>query len=472
MSIDDDDLLDDRLINHDLPNDKLTDENLTDLVLTDHELIDVKSTDYGSIDDEPINNVPIGDSPIGDNTIGEIPIEDITINPVLNFDQLTDDKVTDDEKAKLDIIYDSIGEQVKAILDKEDEEISDNKSRKRIKKRFVILPFALIILLIFTPLGKKLLIHTIGSYVHKKFNIDSTSTYNKNKDLIKDIIDEEDLDEEIITKPTNTKDNESIVKNILLLGVEEFFGASNTDTIIIASLNPENRTLKLISLMRDLYVEIPGHTNNRLNSVYAKGGINLLYQTIEKNFGVKMDGYILVNFDAFENIVDNLGGIEITLTKSEANYLNRTNYISNPKNRNVVKGKQLMNGNQVLGYCRIRYVSTGTENNDYGRTQRHRIVLNSIFNKVKKLNLLQLTLLMNRTLSEIDITTDISQKEFNTYLEQAVDILDKIEIKEYRVPADGTFRNEEVVIGGRKSEVLVPKDWDSTRKELKDFIEN
>lgn len=376
----------------------------------------------------------------------------------MNNNNNNEDELIDDGRDALEDINELLGEQVKSVLNEENKK---SKNRMNIKKRYPILAIAIIILLILIPIGKRVMIHTAGNYIYNKLEIDS-STYNNDNSI------EQNKDVSL----ANTNDNNYIVKNILLLGVEEFYGASNTDSIIIASLNTNEKTLKLTSLMRDLYVEIPGHDNNKLNAVYSKGGISLLYETIEKNFGIKMDGYILVNFESFENIVNNLNGIEITLTKNEANYLNTKNYISDPKNRNVVEGTQIMNGNQVLGYCRVRYVSTGTENNDFGRTQRHRIVLNSIFNKVKKLNIFQLTSFMNNVLSDSNITTDISQKDFNNYLEQLLDILGEIKIYEYRVPSDGTYEDKKVLIGSKKRDVLVPKDWNSTRKDIKDFIED
>ena len=106
--------------------------------------------------------------------------------------------------------------------------------------------------------------------------------------------------------------------------------------------------------MRDTLVQIPGYRENKLNSAYEKGDVDLLYKTIALNFNIRLDGCILVNFENFEKIIDFMGGLEITLTSSEARYLRNTNYISNPKYRTVVEGTQLMNGNQVLGYSRIR----------------------------------------------------------------------------------------------------------------------
>ena len=128
-----------------------------------------------------------------------------------------------------------------------------------------------------------------------------------------------------------------------------------------------------------------------------------------------------------------------------------------------------MNGNQVLGYCRIRKVSTRTESSDFGRTQRQRIFLEKIFEKLRKKNVVQLGLIMNNILSNIDIKTDITKSDYNRYLQQAA-YLEKNEIKTTRIPKDDSYNSEKVQIGRYKQDVLVPKSWEDTRSMLRDFI--
>lgn len=340
------------------------------------------------------------------------------------------------------------------------------KSSKLLRSLFVLLLSLVVLfsLLIFTKPGKSLLIGVVGDFLYGRFDF-QTSKNSSVKDVIKPIGD----------RPSGSNDDFGNVKtnphviNILLIGVEEFEGAKNTDTMIIATMNTKDNSLKLTSLMRDLYVEIPGYKDNRLNSAYPRGGIDLLYDTIEQNFDLKIDGYCLVNFDAFEKIIDKIGGVEITLTAKEAKYLKTTNYISKKKNRNVVEGKQLMNGNQALGYCRIRKVPTATESSDFGRTQRQRIVLQAAYDKLRSKNIFSMILLMDDILKDIKITTDISQKDFKLYLEEAVSLKVK-DIETLRIPSNGSYKDAKVQIGSRKQEVLQPKDWDATRKEVHDFI--
>ncbi len=311
---------------------------------------------------------------------------------------------------------------------------------------------AVLSLLIFTPGGQKMMIRLVGEYIYGNFDYkDSQQTNGENVD-----------------KPFKPTDK---IINILLIGVEEFDNARNTDSMIIATMNTQDHTLKLTSLMRDMYMDIPGHGKNRLNAAYSLGGINLLTDTISQNLDVTINGYCLVNFDAFEKLVNIVHGVKITLTEEEAQYLNTTNYISIKKYRNVQPGTQTLNGNQALGYCRIRKRPTTTESNDFGRTQRHRIVLNAIFDKVKSKNFLEMGLLMNKILKNVNIETNITPSEFNRYLEEAVSLKVK-QLDTFRVPTDDNYENIKVTIGSLQNrEVLTAKDWDKLRADLKTFIE-
>lgn len=198
--------------------------------------------------------------------------------------------------------------------------------------------------------------------------------------------------------------SEEYVKTYLIFGIESIDGAANTDAIMLVSINTKDNTIKMTSILRDTYVNIPGWDKNKLNSAYAKGahgastgaearrrGAALLIRTIEETFDVKISGYASVGFDSFEKIIDRLGGLDIELGEKEAKYLNTTNYISKPENRNVSAGWNHLNGNQVMGYVRVRKVETlGGVNNDYGRTTRQRRVISAIIKKYKSSGILDL----------------------------------------------------------------------------------
>lgn len=362
----------------------------------------------------------------------------------------------DDSTSFVREVNSSLAKQVNEINKSPRPRKSTSRKKKRLPKAIKITFFTLLFLsalcclLMFTTPGRKLIIRIAGEYIYS--NLD----YQDSKDA--QTVNGDNLN------GTDREPADKIV-NILLIGIEEIEQAQNTDSMIIATMNTENHTLKLTSLMRDLYVQIPGHDDNRLNSVYAKGKIELLYETIRLNFGVDLDGYCMVNFDDFQKIVDLVHGVEITLTPEEADYLNHTNYISNKKYRNVVPGTQILNGNQALGYCRVRKRPTATESNDFGRTQRQRIVLSAIYDKVKSKNIVELVVLMNKILNGMKIQTDITKSEFNRYLEEAVNLKVK-DLKTFRVPTDDNYEN--VIIS--KKDVLRPKDWDKMKEDLHTFI--
>ena len=115
----------------------------------------------------------------------------------------------------------------------------------------------------------------------------------------------------------------SNIKSILLIGQDKREGESRqrSDSMILATLDKDQRTVSLTSFMRDLYVAIPGYSTTRINAAYAYGGMELLDATLEENFGVKIDGNVEVDFEVFQVLVDKVGGIDLELTQAEADYI-------------------------------------------------------------------------------------------------------------------------------------------------------
>ncbi|MBO4505069.1 MAG: LCP family protein [Lachnospiraceae bacterium] len=244
--------------------------------------------------------------------------------------------------------------------------------------------------------------------------------------------------------------SEDYVTTYLIFGLEQIDGAANTDAIMLVSINTKDNTIKMTSLLRDTYVKIPGWDKNKLNSAYAKGahgaetgseararGAALLMKTIEQTYDVKISGYASVNFNSFEKIVDRLGGLDIELGEKEAKYLNTTNYISNPEYRNVVPGWNHLNGNQVMGYVRVRKEETlGGSNNDYGRTVRQRRVITAIINKYKSTKLTDLFSLTKDLLGYVN--TNLTEKQIQDALTMIVNN-GIYTTKSFRVPYGETF---------------------------------
>lgn len=241
---------------------------------------------------------------------------------------------------------------------------------------------------------------------------------------------------------------EDYVKNILIFGIDQgsmdsvHSGSLNTDTIMIATLNTKDKTVKITSILRDMYVELDDGTGRKLNSIYAVGrkdgqGPELLMHTIEKYYKIDLMGYAYVKLEAFEDVVDILGGVSIELGSKEASYLNRTNYITNPKNRNLKAGVNHMNGNQVAGYCRIRKVETlGGATNDYGRTLRQRRVLQAIFQGYKSQSLLNLWPVTQKCLGKI--TTDLTAAQIEELLKMFIEC-GISDMESFRLPINDSF---------------------------------
>ena len=266
--------------------------------------------------------------------------------------------------------------------------------------------------------------------------------------------------------PNPIMDSEDVI-NILLLGEENIYGAryGRTDAIMVASFNKKTGEISLVSFLRDTYVQIPGYPDDRLNSAYSKAGVKLLKETIETNFKIHIDSYVIINFEGFEKAIDALGGLEISLTTKESEYLNTTRYISNPDERNTIPGKQLMTGSQVLGYCRVRYVPT--ENGlqyDYGRTYRHRTVMKALFNKLKK-KPFELYNIMTKCLEYVTVPENFKGYAADCLTEALeYNISEMMDFETLQIPAKGYYK--ETTIGGKEVISFYPENV----KILQEFL--
>ncbi|BBF42548.1 hypothetical protein lbkm_1231 [Lachnospiraceae bacterium KM106-2] len=344
----------------------------------------------------------------------------------------------------------------------------ENKDDKRLRKRLPIWGKILIgvgvLLLVLLLFAGGYSIYLLNSVNRKEDNLGAQEEKFDQDEESKNL---EEVDPNDITWDHDLTKIKSVegVYNILLIGEQREEGEKRgrTDTMMIATINTKENALKLTSLMRDTYVQIPGYKDNRLNTAFRTGGIDLLYETIELNYKLKLDGYIKVDYDAFENIIDLLGGVKITLTKQEADYLNTTNYISKKQYRNVKAGTQILNGNQALGYSRVRKVPT-SENlrYDFGRTARQRNVLNAIFDAYKSKSLTDILGLADDMLGLM--TTDISNLELLGYAKTAMS-LGVADINTITIPIADSYSQKSI----RGMAVLVI-DFAKNREALHDFI--
>ncbi len=244
--------------------------------------------------------------------------------------------------------------------------------------------------------------------------------------------------------------NKDII-NILLIGQDKRPGETRarSDSMILCTINKSTKTVTMSSFMRDMYVQIPGYQDNRINVSYALGGIKLLNECIYKNFGVQIDGNVEIDFSGFRQVIDLLGGIKITLTQAEADYLNRRgnwDIEDNAGEWSLVAGENELNGSQALAYSRIRDVG----NADFGRTNRQRVVLSVLLEKAKSMSVSQINGFLNQILPLL--TTDLSNVEILSYTAQILPMLSSLEVDTQQIPANGAYKFETI----RGMDIILP----------------
>ncbi len=261
-------------------------------------------------------------------------------------------------------------------------------------------------------------------------------------------IDKNQTDADVIEKQAH-------IINILLIGQDRRGGTHNerSDTMILVTVNLELKTMTLTSFMRDLYVDLPDHNgksyaDNRLNACYAFGGMEMLDTALKNNFGVLVDHNIEVDFNGFTKIIDIMGGVDIFLSGAEAYHLGG----------GLVSGMNHLDGETALNYARIRSIDS-----DFNRTARQRTVMLALFEKIRYMNMEQLTRVVESVLPMA--TTDMTNADIIGYAADIFPILTQLEVKTQRIPADGTFQGGFV----RGMSVLLP-DMEANRQLLRDTI--
>lgn len=258
------------------------------------------------------------------------------------------------------------------------------------------------------------------------------------------------------------------VINVLLIGNDSRLAGDDgrSDAMILVSISDKTKTITMTSFLRDMYVEIPGHDGNRLNAAYAYGGAELLMETIEANFGIPIHRYALVNFQAFANLVDAVGGIDLELTNDEVNWINA--YLME---YNQLEGKDLatdfldpslsgnlhLNGPQALAFTRNRYIGT-----DFGRTERQRKVLSAVIKKLPGAVATNGGELADGLFP--NLTTNLREGEcFNLSL-NAWKFLG-YEMVQQCVPLEGTYSNADI-----RGMAVLQVDFDANRQFLKSTL--
>ena len=289
------------------------------------------------------------------------------------------------------------------------------------KKRVVVLSLISVILVLVILIG--IVLGVVLSLLRD---------YNHNELKDPDILQIQPIDDQIM--------------NIALFGIDSrsqsFSGLS--DSIMILSINTGTGDIKLISVMRDSFVKMPEYKGksykpNKINSAYSRGGPEYAIKTLNQNFGLDIKEYATVNFFGMAEIIDAAGGIEIEVLQREINakYGLNDNVREQAKKLGVKPqlvekpGLQTLTGMQAVAWARIRSVSTqsGTAN-DYGRTDRQRIVMEKLLNKALSTNISKYPALIKAILPHMQ--TSIS---FNEAVSLATNVLgSKVQFEQTRVP--------------------------------------
>lgn len=258
------------------------------------------------------------------------------------------------------------------------------------------------------------------------------------------------------------------VINILLIGNDSRQNGEDgrSDAMILLSISTKTKKIYMTSLLRDMYVEIPGHSGNRLNAAYSYGGAELLMKTIEQNLDISVNRYMLVNFEAFANLVDAVDGIELELSSEEVayvnGYLNEYNILTNrPEGTDYIptdlSGMLHLNGPQALAYTRNRYLGT-----DFGRTERQRKVLSAVIKKLPTSALTNSKELMDGLLP--NLTTNLTQSECYQ-LSFYVPTLLSYEMVQSSIPLDGTYKNTNI-----RGMAVLEVDFDANKEYIQENI--
>ena len=256
---------------------------------------------------------------------------------------------------------------------------------------------------------------------------------------------------EQIVAPTSIADD---VFTILLVGVDSYQDTytGRSDVQMLMSINQKSKKIVLCSILRDSYVSIPGHGNNRINAAYGKGGTNLLTQTIKNNFGIPVNRVAVINFKVVVDFVDAIGGVDVDLSPEEVEIINNgaSGYLNGA-------GVNHLNGDQALTYARIRKID-----NDFSRTKRQRVVMEDALEKIGNMSLAQQSSLMTEFLPRVH--TDLTRSEVIN-LGSLVLRLKSYQVNSFAIPVDGSWSDMTV-----RGMAVLDIDFATNRKAWEDAV--
>lgn len=254
--------------------------------------------------------------------------------------------------------------------------------------------------------------------------------------------------------------NDGNVMNILLLGVDENKDGSDgrSDSNMLASIDKKSKKIRLVSFLRDSYLQIPTVGKDKLNAAYANGGVALTMQTLENNYRVNIDKYVSTNFNNFATVVDKMGGLDVPMTSAACRQenINIGTHLS--------AGTNHLNGKQALYYARIRNATDKFGHDDYGRASRQRQVVELMIQKIKSMNLVQSGKIMYDYLPYVK--TNLTDSELACIASIGA-TLSQYKVETMQIPAPGTFNDQKVIDGVGK---VVKIDLKANCAKLRQFL--
>lgn len=285
---------------------------------------------------------------------------------------------------------------------------------KKRKKGKVIKIVLIVVLVIIIALGI-----VIGTFVNGKLSKINFQKLDENNLEINDNMYEE-------TEGLSQKEYDQVI-NIMLLGsdskdMNDTYGG-NSDAMIIVSINPKYKSIKLISIPRDTAADIDGLDHRfKINYAFATGKEQLALKTVNTTFDLNLKEYVTINISSMYDIINELGGVEVNVTKDEMKWVNEYadmfyGFSGKPSQKLTKYGKVTLTGEQAASYVKERMSGTNyasSEHGDYGRTRRQRDVFISMLNKIASKDPSEISRILDLILSQV--TTNIDVSKYTTML--------------------------------------------------------
>lgn len=343
-------------------------------------------------------------------------------------------------------------------------DISSAKGKsKRFLKALLIIMFSLFLIIIIVVLLTKM-------YLSRFNDNDMVKLPSATQMLVNDVTPEPNIIDLPIIKESDIKfqtnipvetdtinnfnllEEEKDIKLYLVLGLDsrsDSLQSSRSDVIMLISVNWHTGNIRLISILRDSLVAIPGIGVNRINAAFSLGGLDKMLVTLEQNFHIVPDNVVIINFQGVINVIDLIGGVEIGLTSKEVAFMRDSSIVS--------AGETLLNGGQALTYSRIRKADS-----DFGRTQRQRNVILSILNHKNDLS-------WREIISILDVMPDYMYVDLSNFeIIKLLRNMMKLEIsnvEQIYIPADGTYR-----FASYKGMSIIDMNFEKNIKIIQEFL--